>query len=262
MQNIVSKLSVTSKDLAGSLFSDPQKMENVISMVRTVAPLTSAQTVTKLNTYLPMIEKASTLLGMYYFLSRAQNFQPIQPLNTDSPLEAMTALMKNKNVSKMLAKPLLANNMDKIVGSLAANMLKNGNLNELLSSFTGSADGSEKGGSSMDINSLMETFMPLLSTMSANSNDDKENDQNTEEPIEPMFENESSLYDEEPEGVNEYNRFTYPENTPPRNEYDRYYRNDRYDNYEKSINYNTNRNNYTERKEPSKPIRIKQRKRR
>ena len=236
------------------MFSDPQKIENIISMVRTVAPLTSTETVSKLNTYLPLIEKTSTLLGMYSFLSRAQNFKPIQPLNTDSTVEAMTALMKNGNISKMLAKPLLANNMDKIVGSLAMNMLKNGNLNELLSSLTGSADNSENG-SGMDISSLMETFMPLLNSMSSDSD-------NKAKAEKPQFKNESTFYEDEPEETNEYDRYTYNEKPAPRNEYDRYYRNDRYDDYQKTVNYDENRNNYTEKKEPSKPIRIKQRKRR
>jgi len=42
-------------------------MENIIGLVRTAAPLTSTQTVSKVNTYLPIFEKVSTLLGMYTF---------------------------------------------------------------------------------------------------------------------------------------------------------------------------------------------------
>ena len=239
--------------------NDPQKIENIIGMVRTVAPLTSTQTVTKVNTYLPMFEKASTLLGMYSFLNRAQTFRPIQPLNTNSPVEAVTALMKNGNISKMLAQPLLANNMDKIVGSMAMNMLKNGNFNDILSSVSNSAGSSENGGG-LDINSLMETFMPLLSSMSSNSSND--DDENQEDIKESKFKNESVLPDDEAEEVNEDNEITYNEKSTPKNEYDRYYRNDRYENHEKAVNYDENKNTYTEKKEIHKPIRIKQRRRR
>ena len=92
-------------------------MENIISMVRTFAPLTSTKTVSKVNTYLPAVEKVSTLLGMYSFLSRAQNFRPIQTLDAKTPVDKITALLKNGNipVTKLMAQPLLANNMDKII---------------------------------------------------------------------------------------------------------------------------------------------------
>jgi len=65
MPGMVSKLSGTTKNLTAGLMSDPQKIENIISMVRTVAPLTTPQTVSKVNTYLPLFEQVSTLLGMY-----------------------------------------------------------------------------------------------------------------------------------------------------------------------------------------------------
>ncbi|NYB76143.1 hypothetical protein HZF24_18510 [Sedimentibacter hydroxybenzoicus DSM 7310] len=257
---MVSKLSGPSKSLVGGLFTDPQKIENIIGMVRTVAPLTSTQTVTKINTYLPMFEKTSTLLGMYSFLNRAQTFRPIQPLNANSPVEAVTALMKNGNVSKMLAQPLLANNMDKIVGSMAMNMLKNGNFNDILSSVSNSAGNSENG-SSLDINSLMETFMPLLSSMSSNSSND-DNNENKEGIKESKFRNESVLPDDDAEEAKEDNGIIYDEKSTPKNEYDRYYRNDRYESHEKAVNYDENKNTYTEKKEIHKPIRIKQRRRR
>lgn len=259
---MVSKLSGTSKNFAGSLMTDPQKMENIISMVRTVAPLTSAQTVTKVNTYLPMFEKMSTLLGMYSFLNRAQTFKPIQPLSTNSPAEAVTALMKNSNISKMLAQPLLANNMDKIMGTMAMNMVKNGNFNDILTSMAKSVGSSEDGSGGLDINGLMETFMPLLNNMSANTNND--NEDNHKDYNEPKFKNEMILpYDEsqDNEELYENNKITRDEKPTPKNEYDRYYKNDRFENHDKVVNYSDNKSMYTEKKEIHRPIRIKQRKR-
>ncbi len=175
-------------------------MENIISMVRTFAPLTSTKTVSKVNTYLPAVEKVSTLLGMYSFLSRAQNFRPIQTLDAKTPVDKITALLKNGNipVTKLMAQPLLANNMDKIIGAVAMNMAKNGGLNEMLSSLTKgnnsglnellssltsnnnngsndpssvSSDGNKNGNT--DISKLMETFMPMLNNIMSSSEEDK-----------------------------------------------------------------------------------------
>lgn len=187
---MVSKLSGTTRTLTTGILQDPGKMESVISMVRTFAPLTSAQTVSKVNTYLPAMEKVSTLLGMYSFISRAQNFRPIQTLDAKNPVDKVTALLKNGNipVTKLLAQPLLANNMDKIMGAVAMNMAKNGGLNEILSSLTNgnksglnellssmSSDGNK--GENTDISSLMETFMPMINNIMSSSEEPKESDE-------------------------------------------------------------------------------------
>lgn len=169
-------------------------------MVRTFAPLTSAPTITKVNTYLPAVEKVSTLLGMYSFLNRAQNFRPIQTLDAKTPVDKITALLKNGNipVTKLMAQPFLANNMDKIVGALAMNMAKNGGLNDILSSLTsgnksglndmlssltngntkGLNDGNKDGNT--DIGSLMETFMPMLNSIMSTSEESKETNEYNE----------------------------------------------------------------------------------
>lgn len=191
----LSKLSSTTKSFTRGILQDPGKMENIIGMVRTFAPLTSAQTVSKVNTYLPPVEKVSTLLGMYSFLNKAQNFRPIQALDAKNPVDKITALMKNGNIplAKLLAQPLLANNMDKIIGALATNMVKNGGLNEMLSSMAGNnsnlndalsslTGGNKSGlndilaslssdgkGENNDISSLMETFMPMINNIMASS---------------------------------------------------------------------------------------------
>ena len=190
-------------------------MENIIGMVRTFAPLTSAPTITKVNTYLPAVEKVSTLLGMYSFLNRAQNFRPIQTLDAKTPVDKITALLKNGNipVTKLMAQPFLANNMDKIVGALAMNMAKNGGLNDILSSLTngnngglndilssltsgnksglndmlssltngntkGLNDGNKDGNT--DIGSLMETFMPMLNSIMSTSEESKDTNEYNE----------------------------------------------------------------------------------
>jgi len=180
---MVSKLSGSTKNVASSLMTDPHKVENVISMVRTFAPLTSAQTVTKVNTYLPSMEKVSTLLGMYSFLNRAQTFRPIETLDAKSPVEKVSALIKNGNlpVGKMLAQPLLSNNMDKIMGTMAMNMFKNGNFNDILSSMANQSSSSggkqAEGNGNIDLNSLMETFMPLLNNLASNSTEQSKDEE-------------------------------------------------------------------------------------
>lgn len=295
---MVSKLSGTTKNLTAGLMSDPQKMENLISMIRTVAPLTSVHTVTKVNTYLPLFEKVSTLLGMYSFLNRAQTFRPIEPLNSKSPQDMVAALMKNGNipVSKMLAQPLIANNMEKIVGSMASNMLKNGglsellknsnindmlnngNLNDMLSTFN-KKPGQNSSDNNIDLNSLMETFMPIISSMSSNSSHDMDDDYDSESsksytnnydaPKKIELKNEDNLPDDDTENLDEgFNEdfnydYQYDKYDKPKNDrYDRNYKKEKYDNYEKAINYNEHKNNYNEKKDIQRPIRIKQRKRR
>lgn len=189
LNGIVSKLSGTTKAYAGDILQDPGKMENIIGMVRTFVPLTSTQTVSKVNTYLPAVEKVSTLLGMYSFLNRAQNYRPIQALDAKNPVDKITALMKNGNfpVSKLVAQPLLANNMDKIISAVAMNMVKNGGLNDMLSSLASGGNNSGLndilssvlGGNNSglsdntDISSLMETFMPMINNIMSSSEEPK-----------------------------------------------------------------------------------------
>lgn len=278
MPGMVSKMSGTTRNLTAALMSDPQKMENIISMVRTVAPLTAPQTVLKVNTYLPFFEKISTLLGMYSFLNRAQTFRPIESLNVKSPADMMTALMKNGNipVGKMLAQPLIANNMEKMMGAAAMNMLKNGglndmlkngNINDMLSSFAKNSGTDSSDSGNIDLNSLMETFMPIINGMNSNAsnNHDGEYDrsysnkyENDPEKIE--LKNESYLPENESEDRNyeEYKENTY------NNKYEKYDNpaDDHFDSYEKSVNYNEHKNNYSDKKDIQKPVRIKQRRRR
>lgn len=276
LPGMVSKLSGTTKNLTSELMQDPQKMESLISMVRTVAPLTSPHTVSKVNTYLPLFEKASTLLGMYSFLNRAQTFRPIEHLNTKSPTDMMTALMKNGNmpIGKMLAQPLIANNMEKMMGTMAMNMMKNGGLNDLmkngslndlmknanvsdlLSSFTQNSGSESQNNGNIDLSSLMETFMPIINNM--NSDNSSNDDYNVESdkdysnyydsaPKKPELKNESYL---------PYEEVIEPEPPIYEKTADEFTYDDRNDNYDKSKN---ERNNI---KGIQKPIRIKQRRRR
>ncbi len=293
MPGIVSKLSGTTKNFTTGLMSDPQKMENLISMVRTVTPLTSAQTVTKVNTYLPLFEKVSTLLGMYSFLNRAQTFKPIEPMNAKSPGDMMTALMKNGNIpmGKLLAQPLISNNIEKIMGSMATNMIKNGgindmlkngnlndilnngNINDMLSAFGKSSGKDSPDNGNIDLNSLMETFMPIISSMNTNSSDNSRNENEYDENYSSNHDtsknielrNEACLPDDETDSENgsiyenltDNDKYEHPKNE----RYDKNHRSDRYESYDKAVNYNDNKNNYRE-KDFHKPIRIKQRKRR
>lgn len=219
---MVSKLSGTTKSLTTGILQDPGKMESMISMVRTFAPLTSAQTVSRVNTYLPAVEKVSTLLGMYSFLNRAQNFRPILALNAKTPVDKITALLKSGNipVSKLMAQPLLANNMDKIMSAIAVNMAKNGSLNEMLSSLTNgnknsfnemltSLAGGNKDGNT-DINSLMETFMPMINNIMSSSDKSEKSEEPDVHSDNHVFKNAQFDYSKEDnESDNK------PVNTPP-----------------------------------------------
>ena len=278
LPGIVTKLNSTTKNFTSVLMSDPQKVEGIISMVRTVAPLTSPHTVLMVNTYLPFFEKVSTLLGMYSFLNRAQTFRPIESLNTKNPADMMSAFMKNGNipVGKLLAQPLIAGNMDKIIGAVASNMLKNGNINDIMKNVNindllasvsnNSGTNPSEGISNADLSSLMETFMPLLSSMSTNESKNEDGKKSD-------FKNESAMNDEEHEDstnssdTQEYNNeatYNYNENAHHRNggsPYDRNYKNDQYDIYNKPTNSSEHKNNYNDRRETQRPIRIKQRKR-
>ena len=181
---LVTKLSGTSRTLAQGIIKTPEKMESLIGMVRNLAPLTSPQTVAKVNTYLPAVEKASTLLSMYSFLNRAQNYRPITALDAKTPLDKVTALLKNGNipVAKLLAKPLITGNMEKIMSALAMNLAKSGGLNEMfsslnkgdnnkisemLSSLSGNKDNT-------DLNALLDTFMPIINNVMSSSNKPEE----------------------------------------------------------------------------------------
>lgn len=305
---IVSMLSGTTKNLTAGLMSNPQKMENIIGMIRTVTPLTSPQTVSKINTYLPPFEKVSTLLSMYSFLNKAQTFRPIESLNVKSSSDMVSALIKNGNfpVGKMLAQPLLANNMEKMMGAAAANMMKNGNINDILSSISKSGGKEASKDGNIDLNSLMETFMPLINDMSKNNSKDEDDekperstrnsyDRNPKkEKHEEHFENivlknESSLEQDKQENSEDKTPYKYEEprkelaseketygnNYKSKIDYDNYdnksnreYTNDKpindYNNKPREYN-NESVNEYNHesiRREPQKPIRIRQRRHR
>jgi hypothetical protein len=174
LSDTVSKLSVATKGLAADMISDPHKLEKMISVVRTAAPLTSPKTVSRINTFLPSVEKVSTLMGMYSFLNKAQNFSPVVSLSAKTPMEKVGALIKSNNIpiTKMMAQPLLKNNMEKIMSNAMKDMVKNGNINEMMSSFAkqysakpSKNEGDSNSEGSFDLNGLLETFMPMLNSL-------------------------------------------------------------------------------------------------
>ncbi|WP_326910052.1 hypothetical protein [Sedimentibacter sp. MB31-C6] len=239
---MISKLSGATRGITSGLLTDPHSIENLISFVRVTAPLASTQTVSKVNTYLPTFEKMSTLLGMYSFLNRAQNYAPIEPISGSSAMDKVSALIKNGNIpiGKMVAKPLLSNNMEKMMSEMAMEMFKNGNFNDILSTMANqfnSNQNSEKSNESsennnMDFSSLIETFMPLLNNMTSNStsenekeineeNDDYENDnyqQNDNEDMNLLTkEIEPEITELEIENL-EYDESSYDKNQYPQHE--------------------------------------------
>ncbi len=153
--------------------ADPHRMENVIGLVRTAAPFTSDKTLNKINTYLPAFEKISTLIGMYSFLNRAQNYAPIQSLNAKTQAEKISALISNGNIpiAKILAQPIITNNMDKIMSSVTKNIINSGNINDMMSVLAKNINNNQQPSdssdnkNSMDLSSLMESFMPVINSI-------------------------------------------------------------------------------------------------
>ena len=166
---------------ASGIISNPYQLENTLGMVRTFAPLTSVQTVGKINTFLPLIEKFSSSLGMYSFISKAQNYAPVQSLGNKPPIEKVTSLITNGNIplTKILAQPIIAKNMDKIVNSVASsfinNSMKNGSLDQMISGLmgqmsnnTGSSEQTEgNANNSFDLNAILEALGPILNNKSS-----------------------------------------------------------------------------------------------
>ncbi len=173
-----SNITSMATNLVTGFISNPYQLENILGIVRSFAPLASVQTVSKVNTFLPIVEKFSSILGMYSFLSKAQNYAPIQSLGDKPVMEKVTALISNGNIpiTKILAQPVFANNINKIIASVAStfinNSIKNGGLDQILSGLMGQMSGnntsntenSEQGNtnSNFDISSIMEALGPIL----------------------------------------------------------------------------------------------------
>ena len=154
-------------NFASGIIANPYQLENILGMVRTFAPLTSVQTVGKINTFLPLIEKFSSILGMYSFISKAQNYAPIQSLGNKSTMEKVTTLITNGNIpiTKILAQPIIAKNMDKIIGTVTSsflnNSMKNGGLDQMLAGLMGQQT-DNNANNSFDLNSILEALGPII----------------------------------------------------------------------------------------------------
>lgn len=180
-----SNITSMATNLVTGFISNPYQLENILGIVRSFAPLASVQTVSKVNTFLPIVEKFSSILGMYSFLSKAQNYAPIQSLGDKPVMEKVTALISNGNIpiTKILAQPVFANSINKIIASVAGtfinNSIKNGGLDQILSGLMGQMAGnstsdtenSEQGNtnSNFDISSILEVLGPILNN-NTNSN--------------------------------------------------------------------------------------------
>lgn len=189
-------------NVTSGIISNPYKLENTLGMIRTFAPLASAQAVGKINLFLPMVEKFSSILGMYSFLNKAQNYAPIQSLSNKPPMEKITSLIANGNVpiGKILAQPIISKNMDKIVSAVAQNVmsssLKNGGLEQMLASVlnnmpnnttnnsnntTNNNSSNNSSESNIDINSMIQMFGSILNNSNTTSNGNSEsNNENSD----------------------------------------------------------------------------------
>lgn len=181
MNNVVNTLSHTVSNTVTGLVQNPYKMEGILGAVRTVAPLTSVSTCNTINGILPFVERISSVVGMYSFLNKAQNYQPIQSLSDKPTMEKITSLISNGNIpiTSILAMPLVKNNMDKLIGALAKNVvnnsMKNGNMNDLFSSFANQMGNGNSNGNNIDMSKLMEMAGPILSMMNSSQSDGSNN---------------------------------------------------------------------------------------
>lgn len=152
-------------------------MESILGLVRGFAPLASAQTVVKVNSYLPIVEKISSIVGMYSFLSKTQNYAPIQSLGDKPLMEKVTTLVSNGSIpiSKILSQPIISQTIGKIIASVAgsfiSNSFKNGSLEQILSGLMGNISNSNSANnnssndntnSNLDIGSIIETIGNLF----------------------------------------------------------------------------------------------------
>ena len=160
------------------IISNPQQLESILGIVRGFAPLASAQTVSKINTYLPIVEKISSIVGMYSFLNKAQNYAPIQSLGDKPLMEKVTTLVSSGNIpiSKLLSQPIISQAIGKIIASVAGsfinNSIKNGGLDQILSNLMGNMSNNNNNSantnnenstqnnanSNIDIGSIIETI--------------------------------------------------------------------------------------------------------
>lgn len=165
-------------NLITGIISNPQQVESILGIVRGFAPLASAQTVVKINTYLPIVEKISSIVGMYSFLNKAQNYAPIQSLGDKPLMEKVTTLVSNGNIpiSKLLAQPIVSQTIGKIIASVAGNFINNsiksGGLDQILSGLIGNMSNNNSTNSensaqnntnsNIDIGSIIETIGSLF----------------------------------------------------------------------------------------------------
>ncbi len=154
-------ITSTATNLITGVMSNPHQLENILGLVRGFAPLASAQTVVKINTYLPIVEKISSIVGLYSFLNKTQNYAPIQSLGDKPLMEKVTTLVSNGSIpiSSILSQPIISQSISKIItsvaGSFISNSLKNGNLEQILTSLMGNI--SNNNNTSKDNNSQSNT---------------------------------------------------------------------------------------------------------
>lgn len=172
-KNLNNITSIATNFITGIL-ANPQQIESILGIVRGFAPLASVQTVSKINTYLPIVEKISSIVGIYSFLNKTQNYSPVQSLGDKPIMEKVTTLITNGNIpiSTILAQPIISQSIGKLISSVASsfisNSFKNGGFDQILSNLMGSmsnnnsanTENSNKNNSSdnLDLSSIIEAI--------------------------------------------------------------------------------------------------------
>lgn len=160
-----------------SIISNPYTLEKVTGLIRSTAPLASQSTVNKVNTYLPILETVSSILCLYTFVNRVQNYAPIKCSSATTAPEKLSELVSNGTipVGKLLAQPLIANNLDKLAAPLLKQTLgnvDNNTISELMSlaqKLTSNGDFNigdlakqASGDNGFDIEEIAKTIIPLI----------------------------------------------------------------------------------------------------
>ncbi|MTI65923.1 MAG: hypothetical protein FH753_04900 [Firmicutes bacterium] len=129
-----------------------RSIQNKVEIVKKVGPYLPEQVVSTINTYMPMYEKVSSIIGLMEILNSNKSFTPIKPvtnLNQNDKMNKIFTLVKDElpNDTLKSVKPLL---------DIVTNIDKYKVILDLLASFN---DPNKK---SFDMENLIDIIVPLM----------------------------------------------------------------------------------------------------
>ncbi|MTI68830.1 MAG: hypothetical protein FH751_01065 [Firmicutes bacterium] len=129
-----------------------RSIQNKVEIVKKVGPYLPEQVVSTINTYMPMYEKISSIIGLMEILNSNKSFTPIKPvtnLNQNDKMNKIFTLVKDElpNDTLKSVKPLL---------DIVTNIDKYKVILDLLASFN---DPNKK---SFNMENLIDVIVPLM----------------------------------------------------------------------------------------------------